>query len=413
MRRTCCLVCNSIGLTEIIDLGIQPFADTFVPEECLGDSDPAYPLVCDMCPKCGHVQTGYITNPKDRYSELHDYSYTSSNSKFAVQHWETYSKEIPDLLSLPKGAFIVEIGSNDGFLAEQLQNRGFRVLGVDASDYMSRLAIGRKVKTVVALFSQQVAAQIHKQHGKADLIIANNVFNHADCPIDFAKGIATLLGDNGNFVFEQPYWLTSVRSKKIDQVYHEHVSYFSVRSAKKLLQAVGLRITRAEEVNYHGGSLRIYATKAENSQPVARNVREMIRSEERANLFVLATYKNLMAEMLHWRNAFLKKLYGLREKGATIIAVGAPAKGNTFLNFYRMDKTVIDYVTDSSLHKQGKYTPTTRIPIVDDNIFKGLKNPYALVLSWNLIDSLRPKLKKLNKSIRYISPDQKPLKLSK
>jgi 2-polyprenyl-3-methyl-5-hydroxy-6-metoxy-1,4-benzoquinol methylase len=307
---------------------------------------------------------------------------------------------------LQRGAFIVEIGSNDGFLSEQFQQRGFRVLGIDASKYMARLARRRNVETVVALFGKEVAIEIRRKYGNADLIVANNVFNHANAPVDFAEGVARLLSDGGHFVFEQPYWLTTVRSKKIDQIYHEHVTYFTVKSARRLLRAANMCIVEAEVVNYHGGSLRVYARKVVNLPRERKGTTEMIRIEERARLFDELNYRELMAEILRLRNAFLKKIYGLKEKGVPIIAVGAPAKGNTFLNFYRLDRTVVNYVTDTSPHKQGKYTPLTRIPIVADSVFAQFKNPYALVLSWNIIDSIRPKLKRINAAIKYISPEQ-------
>src|ERR1700677_5291 len=251
MRRGCCLVCGSDKLTEIIDLGTQPFADSFVPEDRLGESDPAYPLICDLCRRCGQVQTAYTTDPRDRYGQIHDYSYTSSNSSFATNHWEEFATQVPARINLPKGAFIIEIGSNDGFLSDQFRQRGFRVLGIDASHYMARLADRRKVETVVALFGKEVAKDVRRKYGSAELIVANNVFNHANAPMDFAEGVAKLLSAGGHFVFEQPYWLTSVRSRKFDQIYHEHVSYFTVKSVQALLRKAGMCVVNAEEVNYH------------------------------------------------------------------------------------------------------------------------------------------------------------------
>jgi 2-polyprenyl-3-methyl-5-hydroxy-6-metoxy-1,4-benzoquinol methylase len=407
MFRTKCLVCSSSKLVKVIDLGVQPFADSFIARENLSKADPAYPLECALCQTCGHVQTTCVTNPEHRYFQLHDYSYTSSNSGFAKAHWQEYAESAARNAKLASRSFVVEVGSNDGFLAHQFLMRGFRVLGVDASDYMAKLAAKRKVNTVVALFGRKSAVNIRKEHGRADLIVANNVFNHADLPLDFVKGVADLLQADGSFVFEQPSWLSSIKSEKFDQIYHEHVNYFTIRSLVKLLWRAGLYIVDAEVVDYHGGSLRVHAKKSR--KPVTlltETVKSMIKSEKKAGLFGTGTYRKLMDTLQQRRVIFLQKVYKIKEQGISIVAVGAPAKGNTFLNYYRLDKTVIDYVTDASPHKKGKYTPLTRIPIVSDEVFAKLEMPYALVLSWNLVDALKPKLMKINPRIRFISPEE-------
>lgn len=404
MFRSRCLVCRSPRLTRIIDLGIQPFADSFIPEDKLSEPDPAYPLECDLCRSCGHVQTSCVTDPRDRYEQLHDYSYTSSNSAFATNHWKEYAATAQRRTALRPGAFVVEVGSNDGFLAAEFKAGGHRVLGVDPSRYMRVLAAKRQVRTVTALFGRRVASTIRARHGAADVIVANNVFNHADDPRDFVAGAASLLRPDGWFVFEQPSWLSSVTAEKLDQVYHEHVSYFTVRSLRRLLGDAGLHIVDASTVDYHGGSLRVFARKS-GRVPAWRGVNALIRQEREAGLFDPAAYEALMARAVRRRNVFLRKLYTLKARGATVLAVGAPAKGNTFLNFHRLDRTVIEAVTDASSHKQGKYTPLTRIPIVPDSAFAKHQRPYALVLSWNLVGTLRPLLRKINPNVQFISPE--------
>ena len=404
MQRKNCLVCDSHELVEIINLGSHPFADTFVPESKASEADAVYPLVCDLCKQCGHVQTRYETDPALRYSGV-DYSYTSSNSTFATTHWNEYAHELTTSLKLQPGALVIDVGSNDGYLPEQFAKQGLRVLGVDPSDYMAELAKKRGVDTRVGLFGREVAEQILATHGQADLVTANNVFNHANNPLEFVKAVAALLKPTGSFVFEQPYWLTSIESGKFDQIYHEHVSYFSVRSLKTLLGRAGLAIKEARVVDYHGGSLRIIAQKKEKIVQEPDHVRAMIATEEAIGLFTSELYANFMHKNRVQRNRFMQRLYKLKEEGHSIIAVGAPAKGNTFLNFYGLNNTLIDYVTDSSPHKQGKYTPATRIPIVSDDIFSKYGKVYALVLSWNIADQLKKALAPLNQNIEFISPD--------
>jgi len=402
MFRTSCLVCNSLNLIKIIDLGIHPFADTFIPEEKLSQSEPIYPLSCDLCKDCGQIQTSCVTNPMDRYS-LYDYSYTSSNSSFARNHWEEYAKNVSKKINLQPGSFIVEVGSNDGFLAEQFQKQGHKVLGVDPSEYMANLAEQRKVKTIVGLFNSDVGEKILNQFGKAPLIIANNVFNHSDSPVDFAKTAAKLIAPNGTFIFESPYWLSGFKDKKFDHIYHEHISYFTVTSSYKLLEKAGLRITDVELVDYHGGSIRVFAKRKEDFKEESPKVKLMMDEEASFKIFDFKTYENFMKFILNQRNIFLKEIYNIKSHNKPIIAVGAAAKGNTFLNFYNLNKTVIDYVTDSSPHKCGKYTPLSRIPICGDDIFANYDEVYALILSWNISDIIKSNLYKINPKIKFLS----------
>lgn len=404
MIRRHCLVCDSSALKQIIDLGSHPFADTFVPESHLGEADSVYPLVCDLCTSCGHVQTRYETDPNKRYSQV-DYSYTSSNSAFACNHWDAYVREVGSAVNLKPNAFVVDIGSNDGYLPEQFIKAGYRAIGVDASPYMAELAKKRGVTTFTGLFGKENAEKIMKEYGKADLVSANNVYNHADNPLAFTEAVSTILVDNGNFVFEQPYWPIGVQSGKFDQIYHEHVSYFTVKSAVALLTRAGLSVVSAEIVDYHGGSLHIIARKSAQISAVPDNVKKMIEKEEKEGMFDLTTYQNFMKQNLMRRSRFLQKVHKIKESGYPIIAVGAPAKGNTFLNFYNLDNSTIDYATDASPYKKGKYTPATRIPIVGDEIFEKYDKVYALILSWNIAPQLKNVLSKHNTKIEFISPD--------
>lgn len=403
MFRTHCLVCNSKDLVRIMDLGMHPFADTFIPESRLSESEPVYPLTCDLCKDCGHVQTSCITDPNERYL-MYDYSYTSSSSNFARTHWTAYANEVTQAVNLPANSSVIEIGSNDGFLAEQFKNQGHRVLGVDPSDAMAKLAKERGVDTFVGLLNSENAKKILETFGKAKLIVANNVFNHSDAPQDFMKAVEILLEEGGTFVFESPYWLSTIETKRFDQVYHEHVSYFTVKSAKKVYQSAGLDVSDVKLVNYHGGSIRVFGKRAKDIQGVSATEQEMIQKETSLRLFEPAMYEEFMKDLMLRRNQFLQKIYELKSQGKVIIAVGAPAKGNTFLNFYNLSGITINYVTDSSPQKQGKYTPLTRIPIVGDDVFSKHQDVYALLLSWNLSHDLKKSLEAINPNIQFLAP---------
>ncbi len=402
MKRQNCLVCNSRELETIVKLGNQPYADTFVPKDRMAEALVTYTLSCDLCNVCGNIQTVSKTDPKDRYS-LHDYSYTSSNSKTSKNHWESFCNSTVEKLNLIPGNFVVEIGSNDGFLLKQYQNRGIDVLGVDASPYVSKLANESGVQTIVEVFNSKVADDIFHKVGSANLVIANNVFNHSEDPVDFATGVQKLLKEGGYFIFEVPYWKCLVESQRIDQIYHEHVSYMTVRSVREMLFKAKMELYDVDVVDYHGGSLRVFARKSNNQNlQNSDKIDAMIEEEKSMGLYDTETYKELMKDLMKKKFSFLKKVYSIKSKGTPIIAVGAAAKGNTFLNFLNLDHSVIDYVTDASKHKQGKSTPLTNIPICGDEIFSEYDEVCAIILSWNISSKIKQKLLEINPKIKFL-----------
>jgi len=395
-------------MNKIIDLGMHPFADTFISEAHIGISEPVYPLQCFLNSDSGEIKVGYDTKADERYN-LYDYSYTSSNSKISKTHWINYANVVNDKLDLDAYDIptykIVEIGSNDGFLSEQFKNLGYNIVGVDPSKYMTKLAMDRGIKTFTEIFSFESSNSIKNEFGKADLVIANNVFNHSNNNDDFLRGVNNLLIEDGIFVYELPYWYHTIKDKRFDQIYHEHVSYFTVKFSYELLKKFGFDIIDIEVVDYHGGSLRVFAKKTDVSSENDK-VLSMIKKEEKLGLFDKEMYKEFMTDLYNKRNKFLEKVYRIKSEGYSIVGVGAAAKGNTFLNFYNLDSTVLDYVTDSSEHKQGKFTPLTRIPIVDDEIFANYDKVYALILSWNISDMIKENLRKINDKIEFLSLPQ-------
>lgn len=402
-HRARCTICGSAELTEIVDLGMHPLADTFVPESCRYDCDKIYPLICDLCPACGQVQLRTITDPEERYSHV-DYSYTSSNSRTSRAHWEIFAADVPARTGLREGDRVVEIGSNDGFLSAELGRRGYRVLGVDPSEAMCALAAERGVQTVPALFTHKLAREIAEaERPLPRLVVANNVVNHANDPADFARGVRDLLAPGGTFVFELPYWLRTVADGKFDQIYHEHVTYFTVRSARALFAAAGMSVIHAEEVEYHGGSIRIFVRHAAEVAPTAR-VAELIGREETLGLFSVDTYNAFMARVQAARDRFMARVFELRREGARIVCVGAAAKANTFLTYYGLNASLVDCVTDASPTKIGKRTPGTRIPIAPDNALAGRERAHVIVTSWNLAEVLRPALLAINPELEFLNP---------
>lgn len=389
-------------MNTIIKLGMHPFADTFVGPNQYSMSEPVYPLECVLNSDTGEIKLKHETKDDDRYN-LYSYSYTSSNSKISRQHWIDYSFEIDTMLD--KKSKILEIGSNDGFLTSQMIERGHIARGVDPSKSMAKIALNRDVKTYNMLFGADNIEYIKSDYGEVDVVLANNVFNHANSPSGFTDSVSKILKEDGIFVFELPYWLRTIQDKKFDQIYHEHVTYFTVKYAYNLLKKHGFEIVDIQVVNYHGGSLRVVSRKKENVG-MSDNVKSMIEAEENCGLFDIEMYKEFTNTLQRDRNNFMSKIYEIKNKGIPIIGIGAAAKANTFLNFYKIDNTILDYVTDASEYKKGKFTPLSRIPIVGDEIFSEYEEVYALILSWNISDMLINKIKVLNNKVKFLSLEE-------
>ena len=390
-------VISKAPVEKILAFGQHAYADTFIRPDQLNLSEPIFPLQVYLNANSGSIQLGYVSSAKDRYN-LYSYSYTSSNSQTARNHWDKYAQTIQD-----RGhtGLVVEIGSNDGYLVSQFDH----AVGVDSSSEMCALSQARGVETINTLFDDVTADAIKNKHGTASVIIANNVFNHANNPVAFAQSVARLLSATGEFVFEVPYWLSMIESGRFtDMVYHEHPTYFTIKMAWNLLKAAGLEITDFDVVDYHGGSLRVFA-RLDTGADMPVKIQNAIVKETTTGLFDPAFYQNLQLKFEQAKIEWLAAFYRLisEEPDAVVIGVGAAAKANTWLKWHGLDSTVVHCITDASEHKQGKYTPLTRIPVLADEEFARHKQPYALILSWNIGEGLRRAILNINPNTRFIS----------
>ena len=398
---THCLISQQ-PVAKILDFGQHAYADTFVAEDQLNLSEPVFPLQVNLNADSGSIQLGYVSHAEDRYS-LYSYSYTSSNSQTARNHWNEYATTIKQRCASMK--FAVEIGSNDGYLINQFRGDGIRTIGIDPSMDMCRIAKERGVEVMPAMFCEPVAKDLAMRVGGASVVIANNVFNHANDPVSFARAVCQLLADDGLFVFEVPYWLSMIESSRFtDMVYHEHPTYFTIKMAWNTLKAAGLEITDFDVVDYHGGSLRVFARRDTGAaMPVA--IEDAIARETQIGLFDTGFYQVVQRRFEQQRDAWLRQFYEIRlaEPDAVFIGVGAAAKANTWLTWHGLNKTHLKYITDSSAFKQGKYTPLSRIPIADDAVFAQYDRPYAMILSWNIGAGLKQAILNINPNTRFIS----------
>ena len=387
---------------QILDLGMHPFADTFIKKNQLEFSEPIFPLKCQLNEKTGIISSMVKTDVFSRYN-LYDYSYTSSNSMFLKNYWKKLSKDLTKNYSINENTKILEIGSNDGFLISKFKSTTKNLLAVDASKFMTKISKKKGIKSVNLIFSKKKSNMIKKRHGLFDIILANNVVHHSNDPDDFIKGVRKILKKNGIFIFEVPYWLSMVKSKNFDQVYHEHTTYFTVKSLNYLCNKNNIQISKIEFTENHGSSLRVFA-KVKKKPKINKQSKSLIAYEIKNKIFNPKTYRDLQKKIFKKKINLLKKIYKYKLKNYKIIGIGASAKANTFLNYMGLNNSIIDYITDRSKFKINKFTPLSRIPIYDDNKIKFAGNKVlAITLAWNLGVTLKKKILKINNKVKFLS----------
>jgi SAM-dependent methyltransferase len=362
MTTSKCFLCSSTKLNKVIDLGYHPLADTFLKPEQIGQPETRYPLNVVACQDCGHLMNGYIVPATARYQD-NEYSYDSSNSPVAISHFDDFSKEAIKLVGVTDKDLVVDVGSNVGtFLSKFRDNSGCNVYGVEPSKNIAEIAEKNGVSTVNDFFNDQAVNKI-KTTSKAKIISGTNVYNHIEDQDTFAKNIDALLADDGSAVFEAPYAGTLVDETSFDTIYLEHASYFFVSPLKKFWDKYGFKIHNITLNSYMGGSMRVYISR---HLPESPDVAQMIAEEEKKGYFSAEAYKKFMDRVVGLKMDLMKNLYEIKASGGKIIGIGAATKGNTLLNYCGVDGSLLEYVTDASPLKVGKYTPGSHILIKDD-----------------------------------------------
>lgn len=387
MKISHCRLCQSARIEKVIDLGFHPLADTFLPAELLYGPEVSYPLQLASCQDCGHVFTLFPVTPEDRYQKQ-DYSYDSSNSAVSVRHFKEFRDAAVAALAPPVDGLIVDIGSNVGTLLGHFKAGGHaNVLGVEPAGNIARLAEAAGVPTLNHFFDAQAAALI-RARGPVHLLLSSNVVNHADDLVGLLGTAKEVLAPQGHFVFEVPYLLDLVQGLAFDTIYHEHVHYYGLKALAHCLEGQGFAIFKVERLDYMCGSIRVYARLGGAMAP---ELAELIAEEVKAGLYELATYREFMRRIEAMKFDVLRHLAEIRAKGGKIIGIGAATKGNTFLNYCRLDGDLIAYITDASPLKIGKLTPGSHIPIVADEAIDAAAS-HALILPWNIAAFLKNKL---------------------
>lgn len=385
VRRTTCRLCHSPNLELVLSLTPTPPANAFITAADLDKSEERFPLDVFFCNDCAHVQLLDIVDPSVLFK---NYVYVSGTSPVFVNHFKNYAAEMIQKYKLGKGSFVVEIGSNDGTLLSFFKSAGMTVLGIDPAESIAREATQKGINTLPTFFTSGLAETIKREHGPADLIVANNVFAHADDLHDIVKGIRTLLKPNGVYVFEVSYLVDVYESTLFDTIYHEHVCYHSVKPLRAFFKANGMELIAAQSIDTHGGSLRATAQLAGGPHPVDPSVDKFIRREEGLRLDKPETLKGFSAKINKLRDELNALLRKLKRDGKRIAAFGAPAKATTLMLHFGIGPEFVDFIVDDSPLKQGLYSPGFHIPVVPSTEIYNRKPNYLVILAWNFAEPI-------------------------
>ena len=378
-------MCRSCGATlehTFVDLGMSPLANSYVKPEQLNCMEPFYPLHVFVCGKCLLVQLEQFSSPADIFS---DYAYFSSFSDSWLAHAKAYVDMITPRFSLGKNSKVVEIASNDGYLLQNFVARGIPVLGVEPAANVAEVAKGKGIQTKVLFFGEKTARDLVEDGWSADLIIGNNVLAHVPDLNDFVRGLKLLLKPSGLVTMEFPHLLQLMNQSQFDTIYHEHFSYFSFLAVEQVFAGHGMKLFDVEELPTHGGSLRIYAAHTEDSsKQVQPRAKELKSREQEAGYGRLDHYLSFGSKVEGVKRTLLSFLISAKQEGKRVVGYGAPAKGNTLLNYCGVRTDLIDYTVDRSPHKQGHFLPGVHIPIYAPDQIRRTRPDYVLILPWNL-----------------------------
>ena len=377
-----CRFCGAKLQYLFVDLGMSPLCESYISPEQLNLMEPFYPLKAYVCQDCFLVQLDEYVAAADIYS---DYAYFSSYSDSWVQHARNYVDMITERLSIGPDSKVIEIASNDGYLLQHFANKGVSVLGIEPAANIAKVAVEKGIPTKVMFFGRDAGKKIVEEYGQPDLLVGNNVLAHVPDINDFVAGMKILLKPGGTITMEFPHLSRLIESNQFDTIYHEHFSYLSFFVVEKIFSAHGMVLFDVEEIDTHGGSLRIYGCHTEDrNREVTARVSDLRTRETDEGLTRLETYFKFEEKVKETKRKLLDFLIQAKRQGKSISGYGAPGKGNTLLNYCAIRQDFIDYTVDRSPYKQGLFTPGTRIPILHPDKIKETKPDYVFILPWNL-----------------------------
>jgi SAM-dependent methyltransferase len=383
-----CRFCGTPLEHVFADLGMTPLANSFISPAQANAMEPFFPLRVYACERCKLVQLEEFESPSSIFS---DYAYFSSYSTTWLDHARRYVEQMMELLGLGADSQVVELASNDGYLLQYFKAAGIPVLGVEPAANVAAVANEKGIPTRVEFFGAASAAALHTEFA-ADLILGNNVLAHVPDINDFVAGMRVLLAPGGTITMEFPHLLRLIEERQWDTIYHEHFSYLSWLTVREVFAAHGLQLFDVEELPTHGGSLRIYGAHAEQSREETDRALELTERERAAGLHRIESYSHFGEQVKEDKLDILEFLIGLRREGLRIAGYGAPAKGNTMLNYCGVGREIVEFTCDLNPHKQNQLLPGTHIPIRSPGAIAEARPDVVLILPWNLREEIMDQL---------------------
>jgi len=381
-----CRFCGREKMEPFLSLGAQPLANNYLTASQLREKEIFYPLDVFLCPACFLVQLAQYVSPEETFSQ---YPYCSSYSQTWLQHCRDYVRKISSQLGLGRKSLVIEVASNDGCLLQLFQSSGINVLGIEPAKNIAAIALDNGIPTEIAFFSSILAQELVEKGFSADLVVANNVLAHVPALNDFVRGLEILLKPQGVVTVEFPHLVCLMEGNQFDTIYHEHLSYFLFFVARRIFEANGLCIFDVEKIPTHGGSLRIYAGRTRAWSGRIQPAVEILEQEEKKSGYDrLETFYQFEERVKSLKRELLSVLINLKQQHKTIAGYGAPAKGNTLLNYCGIRQDFLDYTVDQNPLKQGRFLPGTHIPIYEPARIKASQPDCILILPWNIKEEI-------------------------
>lgn len=380
-----CRFCATPLEYEFVDLGLSPISNAFIRPDQLHQKEPFYPLHAFVCSECCLVQLEEFESPDKIFS---DYVYFSSYSDSWLAHARKFVAGASERFSLDSNSLVIEVASNDGYLLQYFRERDVPVLGIEPASNVAEVAVAAGINTIDEFFGVSLAKRLRDEGRTCDLLVGNNVLAHVPDINDFVGGLKIVLGDGGVLSMEFPHLLKLIQQTQFDTIYHEHFSYLSLLTVQKIFRHHGLEVFDVEELTTHGGSLRVFAQHLDGKHSLGDAVSKVLADERDASLDTLQGYENFSEKVAKVKNELLAFLDTASSEGKTVVGYGAPAKGNTLLNFCGIGPDAIQYTVDRSPHKQGRLLPGTRIPVYAPEQIDATRPDYVLILPWNLQEEI-------------------------
>jgi C-methyltransferase C-terminal domain/Putative zinc binding domain/Methyltransferase domain len=384
-----CLSCGAALERVFVDLGMSPPCEDFLPAERLHSMERFYPLDVRICDVCLLVQLPAYISSDEIFSE---YAYFSSFSDSWVEHARRFVDDAVERFALGPDSLVVEVASNDGYLLRHVVGHGIRTLGIEPATNVAAAAISLGIPTINEFFGETLARRLVAEHGRADLLVANNVFAHVPDINDFTSGLREMLAADGVLTIEVAHVVRLIEGNQFDTIYHEHFMYYSLLSLQAVLARHDLRVFDVEELPTHGGSLRAYVVHVDDPRPTQGRVEQLRDREIAAGYGSVDGYQGFRARVEATKRDLLAFLIEAKRSGASIAGYGAPGKANTLLNYCGIGPDLVDYLVDRNPYKHGRYTPGRHIPIYSPDLLAATRPSHIVILPWNLRDEITAQL---------------------